>query len=135
MRIYKPVSWLVSINAYHWKSACCFLKHIFEMGVNRKFDFRWVWKFCWDLSNVTSSGNWLFRWDCIFFFRWDFVPLFEQQELHRNLCNSRFRNSFCLWSSLGVHCTSCILQLSSIKAKTKVFYQMILFYSSHCILR
>ena len=66
MRIYKPVSWLVSINAYHWKSACCFLKHIFKMGVNRKFDFRWVWKFCWDLSNVISGGNWLFMWNCVF---------------------------------------------------------------------
>ena len=22
--------------------------------------------FCWDLSNVTSCGNWLFRWDCVF---------------------------------------------------------------------
>ena len=36
------------------------------MGVNRKFDFRQVWKFCWDLSNVISGGNWLFRWDCVF---------------------------------------------------------------------
>ena len=36
------------------------------MGVNRKFDLRRVWKFCWDLSNVISGGNWLFRWDCIF---------------------------------------------------------------------
>ena len=36
------------------------------MGVNRKFDFRRVWKFCWDLSNVISDGNWLFRWDCVF---------------------------------------------------------------------
>ena len=35
------------------------------MGVNRKFDFRQVWKFCWDLSNVISGGNWLFRWDCV----------------------------------------------------------------------
>ena len=26
--------------------------------------FRWVWKFCWDLSNIISGGNWLFRWDC-----------------------------------------------------------------------
>ena len=32
------------------------LKHIFEMGVNRKFDFIQDWKFCLDLSN----GNWLF---------------------------------------------------------------------------
>ena len=36
------------------------------MGVNRKFDFRQVWKFCWDLSNIISGGNWLFRWDCVF---------------------------------------------------------------------
>ena len=36
------------------------------MGVNRKFDFRRVWKFCWDLSNVISGGNWLFRWGCVF---------------------------------------------------------------------
>ena len=82
---YKPVSWLVSINAYQWKSVYCllecshlknFLKHIFEMGVNRIFDFRWVWKFCCDLSNVISGKNWLFRWDCVFFRR-DFVLLCE----------------------------------------------------------
>ena len=36
------------------------------MGVNRKFDFRPVWKFCWDLSTVISGGNWLFKWDCVF---------------------------------------------------------------------
>ena len=36
------------------------------MGVNRKFYFRQVWKFCRDLSNVISGGNWLFRWDCSF---------------------------------------------------------------------
>ena len=40
--------------------------YIFEVGVNRKFDIRWVRKFCWDLSNVLSGGNWLFRWDCVF---------------------------------------------------------------------
>ena len=44
------------------------------MGVNRKFDCRRVWKFCWDLSNLISGGNCLFRWDCVFF-RWDLVPL------------------------------------------------------------
>ena len=74
-KIYKPVSWLVSINAYQWKSAYCYLdsshlenllKYIFRMGVNTKFDFRRVWKFCWDLSNVMSGGNWLFRRDCVF---------------------------------------------------------------------
>ena len=36
------------------------------MGVNRKFNFRLDWKFSWDLSSVISSGNWLFRWDCVF---------------------------------------------------------------------
>ena len=51
------------------------LKYIFEMGVNRKFDFRQVWKFCWDLSNVISGGNWLFRWD--YFSRWEFAPLYS----------------------------------------------------------
>ena len=40
--------------------------YLFEMGVNRKFDFRQIWKFCWGLSNVISGGNWLFRWDCVF---------------------------------------------------------------------
>ena len=44
------------------------------MEVNRKFNFRPEWKSCWDLSNVISGGNWLFRWDSVFF-RWDFVPL------------------------------------------------------------
>ena len=28
--------------------------------------WRWEWKFCWDLSNVISGGNRLFRWDCLF---------------------------------------------------------------------
>ena len=41
------------------------VKYIFEMGVNRKFDFKWLWKFCWDWSNVISVGNWLFRWDFV----------------------------------------------------------------------
>ena len=36
------------------------------MGVNRKFDFRRVWKFYWDLSNAISGGKWLFKWDCVF---------------------------------------------------------------------
>ena len=40
--------------------------YLFEIGVNRKFDFRWIWKFCWGLSNFISGGNWLFRWDCVF---------------------------------------------------------------------
>ena len=34
-----------------------FLKYIFEMGVNRKFDFKGVWKFCWDLCNIISGGT------------------------------------------------------------------------------
>ena len=34
-----------------------FFKYIFEMGVNRKFDFRRNLKFCWDLSNAISGGN------------------------------------------------------------------------------
>ena len=34
-----------------------YLKHIFEMGVNRKFDFRWDWKFSWDFSNVFLGGT------------------------------------------------------------------------------
>ena len=29
-------------------------------------DFSWGWKFCWDLSNVISGRNWLFRWDLVF---------------------------------------------------------------------
>ena len=84
MRIYKPVSWLLSVNSYLWKSAYCyfdtshlenFLKYIFEMGVNRKFDFWQVWKFCWYLSNAISGGNWLFRWYCFFFQVGLFTPL------------------------------------------------------------
>ena len=41
-------------------------KHIFKIGTNRIFDFRQDGKFCLDLSNVISGGNWLFRWDCFF---------------------------------------------------------------------
>ena len=48
------------------------MKHIFEMGVIRKFDFRQDWKFCWDLSNVISGRNWLFM--CRVFFKWYFIP-------------------------------------------------------------
>ena len=72
MRIYKHVGWLVSTSAYQWKSAYCWLviknllKYIFEIGVNRNFDFRRVWKFCWALSNAISGGNWLLSWDCVF---------------------------------------------------------------------
>ena len=36
------------------------------MGVNRKFDFWQVCKFRWDLSNTSSGGNWLFKWDYVF---------------------------------------------------------------------
>ena len=36
------------------------------MRVNRKLDFSWDWIFCWDLSNVISRRNWLFRWDFVF---------------------------------------------------------------------
>ena len=36
------------------------------MEVNSKFDFWRVWKFCWDLSNVVSGGDWLFRWTVFF---------------------------------------------------------------------
>ena len=54
-------------------SNICSKKHIHDMGMNRKFDFRQDGKFCWDLSDGISGGNWLIRWDCIF--RWDFVPL------------------------------------------------------------
>ena len=84
-RIYKlvhtkmPISErLLIVNSSHLKN---FLKHILETGVNRKSEFRWVWKFCWDLSNVLQGGKWLFRWDCIFF-RWDFVPLCELRPSH-----------------------------------------------------
>ena len=34
--------------------------YVLEVGVNRKFDFRPVWKFCWDLSNVISGGKCVF---------------------------------------------------------------------------
>ena len=62
---------MVSINVYQWKSAYClydsshlenFLKYV---GVNKKFDFRWNWKFCWDLSNVIPGGNCSFWSDCV----------------------------------------------------------------------
>ena len=36
------------------------------MGVNKRLGFSWDWKFCWDLSNVISGRNWLFRWDLVF---------------------------------------------------------------------
>ena len=36
------------------------------MTVNRRSDFRQFWKFCWDLSDVISGGNWLFGWDYVF---------------------------------------------------------------------
>ena len=37
------------------------MKQISEMGVNRKFYFRWNWKFYWELSNVILGENWLFK--------------------------------------------------------------------------
>ena len=36
-----------------------------------------VWKLCWDLNKVISGGNWLFRWNYVFLYRWDFVTLCE----------------------------------------------------------
>ena len=41
------------------------LKTFWSIYIQDGIDFRWVWKFCWDLSNVASSGNWLSRWDCV----------------------------------------------------------------------
>ena len=35
-------------------------------GSKQEIRFWAVWKFCWDLRNVTSGGNFLFRWDCVF---------------------------------------------------------------------
>ena len=43
-----------------------FLKDIFEIEKNSKLDFRWNWKFYWDLSNVISDGYWLIWWGCFF---------------------------------------------------------------------
>ena len=64
-RIYKlvhtkmPISErLLIVNSSHLKN---FLKHILETGVNRKSEFRWVWKFCWDLSNVLQVGLYFFQ--------------------------------------------------------------------------
>ena len=34
--------------------------------VNKKFDFRWVWKVYWDLHNNIAGGKCLFRWDSVF---------------------------------------------------------------------
>ena len=39
-------------------------RHIRD-GSEQKIWFKRVWKFWWDLSNVISGGNWLFRWDCV----------------------------------------------------------------------
>ena len=68
MRIYKPLIWLVKVCQFltWFQSSLKFLKYIFVMGVNRKLDFWWTWKFCCDLSNVISGGKWLFRWDYVF---------------------------------------------------------------------
>ena len=37
---------------------------IFDIGVNRKFDFKQGRKFSWDLRNEISGGNRLFRLPC-----------------------------------------------------------------------
>ena len=39
------------------------------------YNFRWVWKFYWDLSNVISGGNWLLRLDCVFSGETLYTPL------------------------------------------------------------
>ena len=51
------------------------MKQISEMGVNRKFYFRWNLKFYWELSNVILGENWLFKRDR--FSKWDFVSLYK----------------------------------------------------------
>ena len=61
--INKYISVKVWLDSSHLEN---FLKHVFKMRVNWKFDFRRDWKFCWDLSNANSGGNWLFRSDCVF---------------------------------------------------------------------
>ena len=73
MRMYKLcTSWLISINAISKSlpvvnlTPVNFLKYIFEKRVNRKFNFRRDWNFCWDWGNVISGGNWLSRWECVF---------------------------------------------------------------------
>ena len=42
------------------------MRYIFKKGKNKKFDFRQVWKFCWDLCDVISGGSSFFRWDWVF---------------------------------------------------------------------
>ena len=61
--INKYISVKVWLDSSHLEN---FLKHVFKMRVNWKFDFRQDWKFCWDLSNANSGGNWLFRSDYVF---------------------------------------------------------------------
>ena len=47
-------SWLQS----SWKLSEAYIR---EMGVNKKFDFRRDWKFCWNLSNIISGGTVFFQ--------------------------------------------------------------------------
>ena len=67
------------------------------MGVNRKLDFSLDWKFFWDLSNVISGRNWLFRWDFVFS-SGTFYPsvnydyhLDWNKKCWRKTCNHNFR--------------------------------------------
>ena len=67
------------------------------MIVNKKLDFSWDWKFCWDLSNVISGRNWLFRRDFVFSSR-TFYPsancdyhLDLKKKCWRKTCNHNFR--------------------------------------------
>ena len=53
----KFVVLFASLDSSHLES---FLKHILEMRVNRKSDFRQDW------SIVISGGNWLFKRGCVF---------------------------------------------------------------------
>ena len=86
---------MVSINVSEWKYAYCYydssrpeklLKYVF-MEMNRKFDSRQDWKFCWDLSNVMSVGNWIVWSDCVF--------------SRRNLC-SFLNYEFPKWLKCGI---------------------------------
>ena len=67
------------------------------MIVNKKLDFSWDWKFCWDLSNVISGRNWLFRRYFVFSSR-TFYPsancdyhLDLKKKCWRKTCNHNFR--------------------------------------------
>ena len=87
--------------------------------MNKKFDFRRLCRFCWDLSNVISGGNWLFRW-AVFFQ----VGLCIHQPPDAQVNPSQFVDDIAIWAQA--------LGICSINLRLQKYLNQILTWCDRC---